>query len=105
MAAAALGDVHEVICETDSAAGLGRILSEPAFDVVLCDLMMPGLTGMDIYESVARDRPGLEERMVFLTGGPYTQRATAFLESVPNRKFLKPISAARLSEIVSTDSG
>jgi CheY-like chemotaxis protein len=101
MASAALRDVHDVVCETDPAAGLNRILGEPSFDVVVCDLMMPGMTGMDIYESVARQRPGLEDRFIFLTGGPYTQRARAFLETVPNRKLMKPLSVKTLLALIS----
>jgi PAS domain S-box-containing protein len=101
MASAALREAHDVVCETDAAAGLDRILGDPPFDVVLCDLMMPGMTGMDIYESVARQRPGLEQRIVFMTGGPYTQRARSFLESIPNRKLMKPLSANHLLALLS----
>jgi PAS domain S-box-containing protein len=100
MAKAALHPAHDVVGETDPAVGLGRILEDASFDVILCDLMMPGITGMDIYESVARERPGVEQRIVFLTGGPYTQRAKAFLESISNRRVMKPVSAESLESLV-----
>jgi CheY-like chemotaxis protein len=103
MATAALRDAHDVVGVTDPAVGLERILSDQLFEVIVCDLMMPGLTGMDIYECVKRERPGLEQRIIFLTGGPYTQRARAFLESVPNRHLMKPLSVSTLESILASE--
>jgi signal transduction histidine kinase len=100
MTIAALRDAHDVVGETDPAVGLDRILAEPTFDLILCDLMMPGVSGMDIYERVHRERPGFEQRMVFISGGPYTQRARKFLESVPNRRLVKPLSISSLLSLV-----
>ncbi|MCK6545036.1 response regulator [Myxococcota bacterium] len=53
------------------------------FDLVLCDLMMPDLTGMDLYEELRRDARGLEKQIVFMTGGAFTERARRFLAHVP----------------------
>jgi CheY-like chemotaxis protein len=103
MTTAALRDAHDVVGETDPAVGLDRILADPTFDLIFCDLMMPGLTGMDIYERVRRERPGLEKRLVFLSGGPYTQRARSFLESVPNRRFTKPLSISSLASLIAAE--
>ena len=103
MTTAALRDAHDVVGETDPAIGLDRILSDPTFDLIFCDLMMPGLTGMEIYERVRRERPGLEKRFVFLSGGTYTQRARSFLESVPNRRFMKPLSISSLASLISPE--
>jgi CheY-like chemotaxis protein len=103
MALAALRETHEVVGETDPSTGLDRILGEATFDLILCDLMMPGLTGMDIYERVARERPGLEQQIVFVSGGAYTDRARSFLKSIPNRHLLKPISAAHLASLVAAE--
>ena len=55
---------------------------ERRFDVVLCDLMMPDVSGMDVYESVAELRPELAQRFVFVTGGAFTERARRFVEEV-----------------------
>ena len=35
---------------------------------ILCDLLMPELTGMDVYDEVCRLRPGYEHRIVFIDG-------------------------------------
>jgi PAS domain S-box-containing protein len=88
---------HAVVGETDARRALSLLLSDDAhFDVVLCDLMMPELTGMDLYEEVARARPELASRFVFITGGSYTDRTSTFLGSVKAR-LMKPFSAQSLA--------
>ena len=91
-----LGGGNAVTGETDPAVGLQRILREPHCDAVLCDLMLPGLSGMDIYDRVRMARPGFESRIIFVTGGAYTARARAFLDSVPNPRLNKPFTGAEL---------
>jgi PAS domain S-box-containing protein len=60
------------------------------FDAILCDLMMPGTTGMDFYEQlVVRDAP-LARKVVFMTGGAMGPRAESFLDTVQNPRVLKP---------------
>ena len=71
------------------ARALERILAEP-FDVIVCDVMMPGLTGIDLHERVARDRPEAAKRFLFMTGGTYTTRAREYLGGVHNRGSTSP---------------
>jgi CheY-like chemotaxis protein len=85
----------EVVGETDSARALEKILAEP-FDVIVCDVMMPGLTGIDLHERVARDRPEAAARFVFMTGGTFTTRAREYLALVPNRQLDKPFTVGRV---------
>lgn len=54
------------------------------FDLVLCDLMMPDLTGMDLYEALSHDGDGVEQRIIFMTGGAFTERAQRFARGVPS---------------------
>jgi len=70
------------------------------YDVVLCDLMMPDMTGMDLFAEVARRYTGLEERFVFMTGGAFTPRASEFLARVKNRRLEKPFDWAALRAAV-----
>jgi PAS domain S-box-containing protein len=95
-----LREQHDVIGETNPERGLGRILTDPPYQVVMCDLMMPGLSGMEIYARVARERPGLERTFVFVTAGPYDSQAESFLAAVPNPRLNKPISADQLHSLV-----
>jgi len=52
------------------------------FDLVFCDLMMPDLTGMDVYEWTKARHPRLERSFVFMTGGIFTPRAQTFLQQI-----------------------
>lgn len=80
-----------------------RQLSAPeasCYDVVLCDLMMPELTGMELYEQLAADAPAVAERMVFVTGGAFSNGAQAFLSKVSNPRLEKPFEPDQLRELV-----
>ncbi len=70
------------------------------FDVILCDLMMGDLTGMDVYEHLARTGTGAERRIVFMTGGAFTPRAAQFLESVDNPRLHKPFSTSSVLRVI-----
>ena len=85
-----------VVEETAAEQALERIVGEPPFDAIVCDVMMPGMTGTELHARVARERPGREARFVFITGGAYTARARDYLERVPNARFRKPFDVAEL---------
>jgi PAS domain S-box-containing protein len=89
-----------VVGETDSQRALALIVGEPAFDVVVCDVMMPGLTGIDLHERTAAQAPGREARFIFMTGGAYTARARDYLERTPNKRFSKPFDIDDLVEAI-----
>ena len=65
---------HHLTTETSSHAGLERIL-EGAHDVILCDLMMPEMTGIDLYHETRRSHPDLADRMIFMTAGVFMGQA------------------------------
>ena len=69
-------------------------------DLVLLDLMMPEMTGMELWAALARARPGVEQRMVFITGGTFTDRAREFLETTANAWLEKPFEAGTLRDTV-----
>ncbi|AKQ69891.1 sensor histidine kinase/response regulator [Myxococcus hansupus] len=69
-------------------------------DAVLCDVMMPDLTGRDVYEAVRREYTGLERRFVFVSGGAFTTGARDFLASIPNLLLEKPFDEARVRSVV-----
>lgn len=71
-----------------------------SFELVLCDLMMPDFSGVDVHDAVAARAPAVAGRMVFLTGGAFTPAARAFLSRVPNRTLEKPMGARELREAV-----
>jgi PAS domain S-box-containing protein len=96
---------HDVEVVTSAADALARLLQGPPFDVILCDLMMPVTTGMDLHAELVRSAPDQAERIVFLTGGAFTPRARAFLDGVPNSRLEKPFTMHTLRELVNERLG
>ncbi|HEY0094872.1 MAG TPA: ATP-binding protein, partial [Archangium sp.] len=91
---------HEVVALTSAREAQARLTSGEAFDIILCDLMMPEMSGMELHQAVANHSPGLAGRMVFLTGGAFTANARAFLNHVPNHRVEKPFSTQELRGLV-----
>jgi PAS domain S-box-containing protein len=88
-------DHNAHVC-TSGQEALRAIAEGPGFDVILCDLMMPVMTGMDLHEELTRIDPGLAEKVIFMSGGAFTPRAREFLDRVPNQRFEKPIDFGTL---------
>ncbi len=91
---------HEVEALTSADAAAERIAAGERWDVILCDLLMPGMTGMDLAERVAHDAPGLLPRLLFITGGACTERSRQFLERGGFPSLEKPIEPRVLREAV-----
>ena len=72
-------------------------LESATFDLVFCDLMMPGMSGMELFERVP---PEVRPSFIFATGGAFTPRAQQFLATVPNRTIDKPFDAKLIRQIV-----
>lgn len=96
---------HEVMVCTTAREGLARLTCGEAFDVVLCDLLMPQMTGMELYAELHELNPELARRIIFMSGGAFTGPARTFLDTVPNRRVDKPFDAQQLRAIVSAASG
>jgi PAS domain S-box-containing protein len=91
---------HDVETLTRGQEAVAQIAAGKRFDLVLCDLMMPQMTGMDVYEAVKSLEPEQAERMVFLTGGAFTARARSFIDSVPNQFLEKPVQVQQLKTLI-----
>ena len=91
---------HDVVVMTSARTAMAKIAAGERFDVILCDVMMPDFSGIELYEGIARHTPELLSRVVFVTGGAFTSTASEFLERVPNPRLEKPIHPDALHDAV-----
>lgn len=94
-----LGREYDVAGETSGRVALARLQSGETFDLVLCDLMMPDMTGMDVHRHLSTAHPATAARMVFMTGAPITKRAMEFIDSGV-RCFQKPFDIPRFRKTI-----
>lgn len=91
---------HDVVVAEGGAAALEALAGGDHWDVVLCDLMMPDVSGMDVFEHTVARRPALRDRFVFMTGGAFTPAARRFVDEVPNPCLSKPFDTGALRRLV-----
>jgi signal transduction histidine kinase len=96
----ALARHHDVAAATSAPAALKQLAGGDRFDLILCDLMMPEMTGMEFHDALARLSPEQAARVVFMTGGAFTDGARAFLERYPGPALDKPLDLEQLRRIV-----
>lgn len=95
-----LGADHHVTTVTSAKEGLSRLNGGERFDLILCDLMMPEMTGMDLYDELKQSAPDQAEKLMFMSGGAFTDDARAFLARSPNAVIDKPFKSAGLRQAV-----
>ena len=95
-----LADQHDVITVASGEEALARLRGGTRFDVVLCDIMMPGMTGIETYDEIERLAPEQARRMVFLTGGVFTPEAQAFLDGQTRPILEKPFVMGTVAALV-----
>ncbi|MEO8181324.1 MAG: response regulator [Deltaproteobacteria bacterium] len=88
--------VHEVITIQGARAALDLLRQGCAVDVILCDLIMPDMNGMEFYRELARQSPDLAARIIFLSGGANAEQTAEFFRAIPNLAMQKPPSKADL---------
>jgi signal transduction histidine kinase len=92
-----LGRQHDVTTLADSRDVLNCLGNNPPFDLILCDLIMPDMTGMEVHAEIAKRSPELAARMLFITGGAFTAEARAFLEQQHITYLEKPFTPKSLT--------
>ncbi len=91
---------HQTTVVYDGMAALALLAKDSAFDVVFCDLMMPGLSGAKVFERMQAEFPHLCERVVFVTGGVFSESIQHFLSTCGAPCLNKPFSKAALLQAI-----
>jgi PAS domain S-box-containing protein len=96
----ALKGRDEVVTCGGGRAALDALEASPGFDAILCDLSMPGMSGAELFTTIAHRWPGIEQRFILMTGGPCSEEARTFLEEWTAPRVDKPIDLGMLRELL-----
>ena len=91
---------HDVTLLTRAREAVDLVVGGKHFDVIISDLMMPEMSGIDLYDELVRRQPEAAQRMVFISGGAFTIGASAFLDRVANERLEKPFDTAKVRALV-----
>lgn len=91
---------HEVMVATSCSQAAQILRSNVRIDVVICDVLMPGESGLDVFESVKAARPALSHSFAFMTGGIFTQSIEERIRATQLPCFAKPIEPGLLETFI-----
>jgi DNA-binding NtrC family response regulator len=90
----------DVAMTTRSGQARDWLLRGDRYDVILCDLLMPEVTGMELHDQIEHAAPDQAHRMIFLTGGSLNTSVRDFLDRVPNARLEKPFELKSLLTLI-----
>ncbi len=96
----ALQREHDVTSVHSAESALTLLERGDAFDVILCDLSMPGMGGREFYERLRSTRPEIAARIVFMSGGARSAEDARFLSSMASRRLDKPFRTDELAPLI-----
>jgi len=91
---------HDVETAGGGHEALDLIQHSGPFDLVLCDLAMPEMNGIELFQQTVQVAPDMGPRFIFVTGGAVADSFHAVLETLPNRILEKPVQPELLREVV-----
>jgi PAS domain S-box-containing protein len=95
-----LSGEHDVEVLASAKDALEQLSAGQRYDVILCDMMMPVVSGMDFYAALREAEREQADRIVFMSGGVFTARAQEFLGRVPNPRIEKPFKLWELRALI-----
>ncbi|PRP94587.1 ATP-binding protein [Enhygromyxa salina] len=90
---------HDVTTVSNGRDALARILAEE-WDLILCDMVLPELSGLDVYREIEARRPDVLEKLVFMTGGDFSRKDLRLPSGTQVRRLEKPFSIKALRSMV-----
>ena len=95
----------DVVSVQDGRLALTQLQTDTEWDLILLDLMMPGLTGMDVYNAIRNTQPNLLQLVVLMSGGTFTPESREFVDRVKNRRIEKPFDRGVLRQLLDGGDG
>lgn len=97
----ALSREHEVSVVFGGAEALDMLFEDPDyFDVILCDLCMPDLSGLELHQTLLAVHPRLAARIVFMTGGSIDAQEQQRFAAPRNPRVSKPFDLTQLRQVL-----
>ncbi|HUB09943.1 MAG TPA: ATP-binding protein [Myxococcales bacterium] len=93
-----LGREHDVETVTRGKEALELLAAGERYDVILCDISMPEMTGVELYERLVQTDRDQADRVIFISGGTFSEATREFLDRFEGRRFDKPFNNAELRE-------
>lgn len=97
-----LGREHDVVAVSSGSDAIDLLRESPTFDAVVCDVVMPGVGGVEMFLWTRAQLPALASSFMFLTGGAIDAQTARDLDALPVPRMDKPFSPAELRELVAT---
>ncbi|HYQ80306.1 MAG TPA: ATP-binding protein, partial [Anaeromyxobacteraceae bacterium] len=96
-----LSPTHEVVAVTSAREARALLDAGARFDLLLCDLVMPEVSGMELLAQLQAAHPEQARQVVFMTAGAFTPGVQGFVERHRQHRFLaKPIDLEELLAII-----
>ena len=95
---------HDVVTAIGGAAGLAELENDSEFDLIICDLSMPGISGVDVHRAICDHHPEFANRFIFLTGGNASEMVENYLASSGLPVLTKPVSEVELEKALAEAS-
>jgi CheY-like chemotaxis protein len=84
-------EVADVVSEQSLDAVRRRLRDGERYDVIVCDVTMPEMNGVDLYEQLASEFPAVRDVFVFATGGAEPSLARR-MQATGRPRLQKPVS-------------
>jgi CheY-like chemotaxis protein len=91
--------LHEVTAVSTGREALAEILDKE-WDLILCDMILPELSGLDLYRELEQRCPAVLDKLVFMTGGEFSRKGPRLPSGARVRRLEKPFSIKTLRALV-----
>jgi PAS domain S-box-containing protein len=96
-----LRDHHDVTTVASGPDAI-RILAKDQFDVILCDVMMPGMNADELYRRIESERPDIARKFVFMSGGALGSDLESAFDHLPNGRLAKPFKLDQVLSVIAS---
>ncbi len=93
---------HHVDAQADARIALD-LMERTNYDLVLVDVKMPGMSGPDFPQELARKAPDMMSRVVFITGDTVSKRTSEFLDWARRPVMEKPFDIGALERLIAQE--